>query len=516
MKLVAKRIIPLMALAIATACSGGNQQGQDLSEASKAPGETAKPEAPMEISWLSFNFPQEDGTIGQKYLEDKFNIRIKNVRIDRTNWRDQLNVRLASGEVPDFWLLWGTADVNAYSSQNLLAELPIEEIKANIPSLAQFIDEKDPGVWTNGMINGKNYGIPITNLDGAYPLVNTYNENWLKQIGYDSPPETLEELEDVLYKFRNNDPDGNGKKDTYGLTGTAAANIGDSFPTIFGAFDVQPDYWRKTKDGKVEYGIITEDARAAFRLLNKWFKDGVIDPEFITADGKKQEFENGRVGISQYSWVYMRPTEREYLEQTSSQYFPVAIGKQVAAPGYEGYSRTWGLSGNYLGMGVDVEKTPGKKEKLYEIINALYSDVEVIKFVSLGEEGVHYDVIDGIATTKSEFKSKLQNLGLGAFYGLLSAKSPIYEPIRLPAKDLEWRTNVTKDLKAMTDQVKFNLPSRNSFPDLTNLEREYFIKFITGEVDLDKGFDDFVERWKKAGGQTLTDEANSILAELAN
>jgi putative aldouronate transport system substrate-binding protein len=507
--------MPVLALSVATACSGGSGEDLKASEASQAPGNAGKQEAPIEISWLSFNFPQEDGTIVQKYLENKFNVKIKNIRIDRANWKDQLNVRLASGELPDLWLLWGVSDVNAYASQNLLAELPVEEIKAQIPDLGKLVDDKEPGAWVDGMINGKNYGIPITNLDGAYPLLNTYNENWLKKIGYDSPPVTLEQLEDVLYKFRNDDPDGNGKKDTYGLTGKAAYSVGESFPGIFGAFDVQPDYWRKTGDGRVEYGITTEDARAAFRLLNKWFKDGVLDPEFITADGKKQEFENGRVGMTQYSWPYIKPSAREYQKQTNSSYFPLVTGKQPAAPGHVGHSRAWGLTGNYLGMGIDVEKTPGKKKKLYEMINAMYSDEEVIKYVSSGEEGVHYDMVEGIPVTKPEFKSKLQNLGIGAFYGLLSSKSLAFEPLRNPPEDLEWRAAVTKDIPMQADQVKFNLPSRTRFPDLANLEREYFIKFITGEVNLDAGFGEFVERWKKAGGQVLTEEANSILANIA-
>ncbi|MBD2845020.1 extracellular solute-binding protein [Paenibacillus sp. IB182496] len=516
-----------LAVLVAAGCSGGNTGGSKAANAgdnsgnagadASAPPAGAAEEEPIEISWLSFNFPPEDGTFVQQYLEETFNVRITNVRIDRTNWKDQLNVRLASGELPDLWLLWGIADVSTYASQNLLAELPVDEIRAHLPELAALIDEKDPGAWNNGLIDGKNYGIPITNLDGAYPLLTVYNEEWLQAVGYDEPPQTLEQFEDVLYKFRNDDPDGNGKKDTYGITGKAASNIGDSFVSVFNAFDVQPTYWEEDDTGALVYGMTTDKAREAFKLLNKWFDDGVLDPEFITSDGKKEEFLNSRVGTTNSSWIYYRPSYRETLKTTdSARYFDAVVGPQFAADGYTGKAAAWGLTGNYFGMSVDVDETPGKREKIYEILNATYTDEVVMKKVFFGDEGVHYDLVDGRPVMKEAYADTTTkvSLGMGAYYGLLAGKSLKFEAINNPAEDLAWRAEVTAGMPMQFDKGKFYMPSRTSFPDLTNLEREYFIKLITGEVDLEGGFDEFVERWNKAGGAQLTKEANEIYAQL--
>ena len=41
-------------------------------------------------------------------------------------------------------------------------------------------------------------------------------KDWLDKLGL-AAPTTLDELYDVLYAFTYNDPDGNGKNDTYGL-----------------------------------------------------------------------------------------------------------------------------------------------------------------------------------------------------------------------------------------------------------------------------------------------------------
>ncbi len=48
---------------------------------------------------------------------------------------------------------------------------------------------------------------------------------------------------------------------------------------------------------------------------------------------------------------------------------------------------------------------------------------------------------------------------------------------------------------------------------LEKMMKEYELKFILGEVDLDKGFDDFVAEMNKIGLDKATVEANEIYAK---
>lgn len=493
----------------------GKEEGAGPSVAPTGSGITE--EKPIEISWLSFDFPEKDGNLVQTWMEQKFNVKINNMRIDRSNWRDQLNIRLATNDVPDVWLLWGVTDVEAYSKQGLLTELPIDEIRAELPELAQFIDSSDPDAWNNGKIDGKNYGVPITNLDGIYPVSPIYNGKWLEAIGYSEPPKTLAELEDVLYKFRNNDPDGNGKKDTYGLTLKGKSDLGDALPAIFGAFGIQPMYWQPDADGKLVFGMVTEQAREAFRLLNKWFKDGVLDPEFITADGKKEEFVNGIVGMSNTSWAYIRPngSTTQLAEKNG---FNIVTGKALEGPYGSGKLLAYGLTSNYIGMGINVEQDPAKKKKIYEILRSFYTEEESMLYSQFGEEGVHYTVENGKPVAKPEYQSKDEQmkLGIGNYYGLFSRKTIDFEKILYNEEDLAYRQEASEGVELLIDKVKFSVPSLANYPDLKNMEKEYFIKFITGDVDLDQGFDQFVDKWKKAGGQAVTDEANTLYEQNRN
>lgn len=52
---------------------------------------------------------------------------------------------------------------------------------------------------------------------------------------------------------------------------------------VYGAFGFLPDRWTE-KDGKLVYGAVQPEIKEALTLLNKRYKDGVIDPEFITGE----------------------------------------------------------------------------------------------------------------------------------------------------------------------------------------------------------------------------------------
>ena len=60
------------------------------------------------------------------------------------------------------------------------------------------------------------------------------------------------------------------------------------------------------------------------------------------------------------------------------------------------------------------------------------------------------------------------------------------------------------------------LPSFEENRDaLTKLLRESMLKFITGETDLDQGFDNFVAEMNRIGLAQATAEANEIYANSA-
>lgn len=513
-----------MALALAltagllSACSGGSND-----EPNNAAGNTGGDgggEAPMEISWLSFNPPTTDDTPVQKYLEEKYNVKIKNMRIDRATWNDQLNPKLAAKEIPDVFYMWSDQDIRNYAQQGLLREIPQEKLRAAMPKYAEDVDTIASELWNSSLFDGKNYALPLYFFDGSLPFIPAYNGKWLKAIGYDAPPTTLEQFEDVIRKFTLNDPDGNGKQDTYGLSTNFKDGSSNAFSDVFAAFGVQPFMWVENKEGKLEYGLVTEQARQAFKKLNQWVKEGLIDPEYITSDTAKHrnDFINGKYGVFTNMYYVANPmigaVGKPFTEKDPAN--EIVMGPVLQnVDGSPGAGYSWGVKNSYIGFGVQVDDK--KEAKLLEIFNDLYSDDETYLTTSYGMEGVSYDMVDGVPQLYPDYTDPVKrgaSIGAGTYYGLFNAKSIDMAHYDNTKENLEFRDKYTKGQPAISNKVTFPLPSSANFPDLSKIQVEYFVKLVSGEVNTDSGFDDFVELWKRSGGEVLTKEANEIYASM--
>ena len=306
---------------------------------------TAKPEASdqrIEITWANnFSAPEADDNYVQKQLEQKFNVKIKNVKFDRQGWKDKFNVLLASGQIPDIFPIDADeTDMARWADQGIIASISPDEIRRTMPNYTKALESIDDGAWNVGFYNGKNWGIPKVWPAGSSGMLPGYNEAWLKKIGYNEPPKTLAELEDVLTKFVSDYPDGNGMKDTYGISGRGKLPF-QLFTSIFSAYGVSPYQFKLGADGKVVYGGITEETRKALKLLNKWFNAGLIDPEFITADNDQlnEKFANQKIGmVDNMGWRNFNADSTYIKKAALDKGQHVIAGKPVIGPAGKAYA----------------------------------------------------------------------------------------------------------------------------------------------------------------------------------
>ncbi|MDG0811244.1 extracellular solute-binding protein [Cohnella rhizosphaerae] len=514
----------LAATLVLSACSNGNNKenaGSASPSGSAAPSAAAAAEKPIELKWVGWYPPESDDTYAQKFLENKFNVKFNNIKLDYTTAVQQLNVKLSSGEIPD--VIPGYSDINGYAEmvkQGIAAELPIEEIRQYMPRYAKYIDELDPKLWSIGMIDGKNYGIPRTYGEGDAYFLPSYNTDWLNKIGYSEPPKTLAELEDVLTKFRNDDPDGNGKKDTYGFSARGKDTLGSNqiFNSVFGAYGVNPNAWMLV-DGKLQFGITLEGARQALKTLNAWYKAELLDPEFITDDFDQYrgKFINGKVGmLDQALWYHLDPSGNIGGDAAKAG-MKFTVGQPVTGPSGKRAAGAQGYSVVPIIMSAEAHKDEKKRIKIYELLDSLAFDPETYLAAVYGEKGVHYDEVDGAAVPKPEFTDQQKAgavAGIGYFYGLFKANT--MRELDRPKSQLEFRASVVKPDVTRLYNVLPNaiLPSWIANADaITKMIKEYEIKFITGQVDTDKGFDDFVAKLNGLGLAKARDEAEQLYAE---
>ncbi len=245
-------------------------------------------------------------------------------------------------------------------------------------------------IWNFGKgTDGEFYGVPGISYNGSFHYTPVWRDDWLRNVGINKIPETLEEVETALYAFVNDDPDGNGEKDTYAMSDRAMA-------PIFGAFGGLPLFMDGKKiswtlvNGKIDASITTPAMKDALTLLNKWYNDGLIDPEWITGENKGQYWGksvtmfNGTIGFTQPGMFYhiappaadgtyagghnWEPFHQIQGEDASYAAGPLPIGPEGLQGTYQ-----WGVvEGWYAVYGKNV--TDDQLEKWWEVCEVLMTD----------------------------------------------------------------------------------------------------------------------------------------------
>lgn len=508
------------------------------SEASAPPADKYAPipDKTYEISYLTMGYAQTDPNCELLQMYNKtFNVKITPVFVEPAKWDDLFNIRLASGQEPDVFPAKSSggsapsAVLRNYQSQGLLAELPMDTLNMYAPDMVKTINTDAPNSWVACTIDGKNYGIPfiVATYAVRHPLV--WRTDWLNNVGISKIPDTIQECEDAFTKFTNDDPDKNGKKDTYGLSNTA-------FEAVFGAHGVLVDQWWGSyfleKDGKIVYSAVEPGAKEALTLLAKWYKDGLIDPEFITGENKggywaiSSDFVNGKIGCSGMGYYYhwnkpgigsegVNHTELLKINKDATYDFGLPpLGPDGATRGI-GQDPVAGSA--YYVISSACEKEPDKIGKILQMFNWPESDLKNWIYNVYGNEGKQYYIIPynngqlkayKIADEESDPAVQSKD-GWSQFF---------YEVGSNAAHETNgpYMAQADKDnmLKYGVQDWYFNLviPSYGKYiSDLNKLLVDSYVKIITGEQPVDY-FDTFVSNWKANGGDQLLTEANDSYA----
>jgi putative aldouronate transport system substrate-binding protein len=508
---------------VVTGCSGNNGKSSSGSGNSENAAESTSTqegkEEPIEITIANnFNPPEADGNYVQKQLEKKFNIKIKNVKLERSTWKEKFTVLLASGDIPDIFPIDANeTDMVRWADQGIIASIAPEEIETYMPNFTAVLNSVDEGAWGVGLYNGKNWGIPKVwpgGLDGFLP---GYNEAWLKAVGYTEPPKTLAELEDVLTKFVNNDPDGNGKKDTFGLSGRGKLTE-QLFTSVFSAHGVSPYQFKLDAAGKVVYGGVTEETRTALTLLNKWYKSGLIDPEFITADNNdlSAKFANQKVGmVDNMKWGNFDKNSGFIAIPGLEKGQNAVAGKPVTGPSGEVVSFAYGARQAPVLLGAQLEKDEKKRIRILQLLEYVSTTSEGFLLTMYGQMGVSYVLQGDLAVARTDKSVSIYKMGAGAFYNPLNAVDVSMTKHTMKPELIALKQKLNAGVSPMFDILGHAVLSSKAqyWDNLKTLQDTYLIQAITGEANTEKDFDKFKADWLSYGGQAVTDEVTKVLAE---
>ncbi|AFH60329.1 ABC transporter substrate-binding protein [Paenibacillus caseinilyticus] len=282
----------LSAAVMAAACSGEPKPADSRT----APGTEGTPAPKSDITVSVYdrgNVPAAEGKIESnrwtKWLNENGPANVTFVPIPRTDPAQKWNVLFASQSAPDIIHEFDPNILNPLIDQKQL--MPLDElIEKHSVEYKQLLKDY-PGLKkvTTGR-DGKIY--KIGRVLESSPLNALFiRTDWLKALNLEVP-KTTEELYQVAKAFAERDPDGNGKKDTYGIAlSWRSENVIDG---MFGS------------PGS-SYGLVNGQPSRAFEYTResvafkkRLFDEGLVDKDFANDKNgakAKQEFLNGRIGI---------------------------------------------------------------------------------------------------------------------------------------------------------------------------------------------------------------------------
>ena len=418
----------------------------------------------LELSWLGNNGAAiEDDNYVQKILEEKFNVKLVNTKIDNTN-EDQRNLMMSAGEMPDAAFLYEEAK-EMYNEQ-LIRTIPKSFLEKYAPNYAAMLD-KYPLGWKMYIAEGTEdeymalTGISL-NLENL--TVNSiYRYDWLEKLDVmpnveisqldeegrvffapESP--TYEELNAILTAFTTGDPDGDGKDNTYGLGGRGDCDSWN-WSVVEGMFGFANDY-SVLAEGQLYEWNISPNYKSYLKQMNAWYESGVLDPEFVTLNKNKwwEKITSGIIGWwaspfgyidDEADWVMTRPPMSLLTNNPDAKILVTA--PEYGPTGLRG-SRQWApVSALNYRFFVGADVTDEELARILMMFDYMAYDKEGVVLTRWGVAGEHFH------WAGEEYNSKpILNEGysFGEDMGFSFYNFPIYNEAYMPYSYGDWPNKI--------------------------------------------------------------------------
>lgn len=489
-------LVFVVMMIVLAACGGGNNAnqanegnsstntGNNVSSEQSEPAPEEQP--PVSISMLTGVWGQppvdvENSTIFNK-LQELTNTNLDITIVPVSSYDQNLNLVMSSNEMPDLVHAFNSKAPTLVNAINLGAFHDLSDVDwSQYPNLQEMPEL----IWNNSKINGKIYGVPSPvglNADGLM-----IRKDWLDTLNLEVPT-TLEQLKDVLIAFRENDPDQNGAKDTFGLVGRGLA--------LRGAFGVhEPQF----EGDMMLLEWMTEGYRDFLAYVRDLYANDVMPKEyFLMQNSDVRDMMTNNVAGAQSAVLHGVGELTVEIQKRDPEASFIPLDPIQGPNGYTGKTNL-----GYYGMWlipatVDEAKIPG----ILAYLDQSASE-EVNNLMNFGIEGVHYNSLDGqnVDATDEQIKLKEEEAGAGTIV-FVNKYNP-YNDVTKNGFDKELEDMLIASIdehiaKSPADPfaVLISETYANRYSDVFKDLDATIIKATTGEISLDE-WDRFVQSLKE-------------------
>ena len=230
-------------------------------------------------------------------IKDKLNIDLRLTALPSNESDQDVKIQAAgaSNSLPDLFMIRRDPWLNLIRN-GLVA--PVDDLYALMPNRASIQYDADSRAHTT--VNGKTYGFasPGAVVRNEGVLV---RKDWLDKLGL-AVPVTTEDYINVMRAFVNNDPDGNGRKDTYGYGAfieidAMSEGLGRRFDPLMGAFGIAGTWSLAASDPGLN--VRKPAYYDGLAYVKRVIDEGLIDPNWMSygKDDFRAAWKQGRFGI---------------------------------------------------------------------------------------------------------------------------------------------------------------------------------------------------------------------------
>lgn len=486
-----------------TAPSGNAPSSAADSNAPASPGSQAAGEEPFAISILAQTFAtemQKPESPVWKQIEEYTNTKLNITWKPSAGFDENINILVASNDLP---MVTAVRDNKAPVIVQAVNGGVFWEIKDDYLQQYPNLSKMNKDVANNVSYDGKIYSL-YKSADLARSGWH-YRKDWLDKLGL-SEPTTLDELYNVIHAFTFNDPDGNGKDDTFGLAMAADIAVKLQFHSMVIAMGGGNE-WEADGNGGVQPTFMTQPYIDAMDFFRKIYAEKAMNQDYPSASKNNiyEYWSSGQCGMfymSMYdSYGQSVQNIKKTIPEAENDFFTLIKSK------IDGSYRCYPTSG-WKGMYMMSKKAVKSEDDLLKVLGFFdkMEDQAMQELTGYGVEGDHFTVkSDGTIDliNREDFSTVCGDFG----------------QLQLNWSDNKRTANYEYLQKKVLDNIAANEPY--AIPNVVNpfisetqsslggtLDQMIYDardKYIIGALDLD-GFNAAVAQWRAQGGDNIIKE----------
>ena len=269
-----------------------------------------------------------------RQIEQQTGVHVDFTEIKDSEWSSSVSLAFARGKMPDM-ILRGSLGVEEYGvTQHLLVPLDEYMDRGFLPNYTERMDRaglREQMTASDGHIYQLGFLISQdVNTNGHFFI----NKTWLDRLGLEVPG-TVDELTEVLRRFRKEDFNGNGIRDEIPLEFTFDDNTTGIYNLFsFFGLPMNEDYVYVDQAGQVHFVPEKESFFETLSWLHQLYLEGLLDIDFISQGSTiwAEKVNEGNTGMFSY-WRLQNTALNPAVAANYEVMLPVhAEGRQACLP----------------------------------------------------------------------------------------------------------------------------------------------------------------------------------------